>query len=70
VDSTHNANRPVRATAASVRLFVASDTSSSGGSAETEATAVTVQPTGRPSAALVTTATPVGQAAIRSRNLS
>ena len=58
----------VRRIASSVRLSSQRDTTRRGGSTERDISAFTVQPTGPSAPAVVTTATPVGQCRMKSRN--
>src|SRR6478752_6727674 len=64
------ANAPVSATPWAVREVAVSETSSIGGVAETEQTAVAVNPTGSPPSELVTMVTPEARCRITSRNFA
>ena len=62
------ANRPERRTASCVALAALRQTSSIGGSSESEETALTVMPRGAPSSTVVITTTPVMKLPITRRN--
>ena len=62
------ANRPERRTASCVALAALRQTSSIGGSSESDETALTVMPRGAPSSTVVITTTPVMKLPITRRN--